>query len=43
MEVDAWIGRSDPCVDLGYFAVAYDRPDPTELLASNATRSRHVR
>jgi hypothetical protein len=43
MEMDAWLGCSDPRVDPGNSAVTHDRPDPAELLARNATRSRHVR
>gem|GEM_PF-2665863 len=43
MEMDAWLGCSDPRVDPRDSAVVYDRPDPAELLARNATRSRHVR
>ena len=43
MEMDAWLGCSDPRMDPRDFAVTYDRPNPAELLARNATRSRHVR
>ena len=43
MEMDARIGRLDARVDPRNFAVAHDRPDPAELLARNASRSRHVR